>query len=75
MTNGKKITWFQLMWGNFYIQLFAVAIIMLVSQIYYINSFDSWGNFLIGISIPLMMIIMIGYLGFYKYWKEYSRLK
>lgn len=75
MTNEKKLTWFQLMWKNFYIQLFVVAVVALTLEIYYMDSFYSLGGFLIGVAIPISMILMISILGFYKFWKEYNNVK
>lgn len=63
----KKPTWFSLMWSNNYIQLFALAIafliLLIVKEVYLL------------IPLPALMMIIIGYKGFYQYWKEYNRIQ
>lgn len=68
----EKITWFELMWNNFYIQLFAIAVIMLVGLIidYKRTQYVPKGWFFVALSIPIMMIIGIAYFGFYKFWLD-----
>jgi len=64
--NEKKPTWFSLMWSNNYIQLFALAIafliLLIIKELYLL------------IILPVLMMIIIGYNGFYKFWKNYSKL-
>jgi hypothetical protein len=75
MTDEKKLTWWQLMWKNFYIQLFALAIVFLAGVIIKSDSFYSLAGLIIGLAIPIGMMIMISYFGFYKFWREYNNLK
>ena len=72
---NKDITWFQLMWKNFYIQMFIIAIIALVVEFYFIDSFYTLTSFIVGISIPIFMILIISYLGFYRYWQDIKKMK
>lgn len=72
--NQKEgITWFQLMWKNSYVQLFALAVVFLVVEIMFMDEFYTMGGFYIGISIPIGMMAMISIFGFYKFWKEYNK--
>lgn len=73
MTDEKKLTWWQLMYKNAYVQLFALAIAFLVVMLICKDEFYTEGGFYIGISIPIGMMVMISILGFYKFWKEYSK--
>lgn len=73
MTDEKKLSWFQLMWKNSYVQLFALAVVFLVVELICMDEFYTYGGFIIGISIPIGMMVMISILGFYKFWKEYSK--
>lgn len=61
----KRDTWFSLMWSNNYIQLFILAIafliLLVVKEVYLL------------IPLPILMMIVIGYNGFYKFWNDYSK--
>lgn len=71
--NAKdQLTWWQLMWKNGYVQLFGVAIAFLVVELICMDEFYSWGAFIVGISIPIGMMVVIAVLGFWKFWKQYS---
>jgi hypothetical protein len=63
------------MWKNLYIQLFALAIAFLVEIIIENDLFYSLGGLIAAFVIPIGMMAMISYLGFYKYWKEYNRIE
>ena len=80
MANEKKeleYTWFQLMWKNFYIQVFILAIVFLVGVLYmefYTDySFYSLAAFLVALAIPIGMMVLIGYKGFYQFWNDYKK--
>ncbi len=75
MANEKKLTWFKLMWKNFYIQLFVLAVAFLIGVFVEIDSFYSISGLIIAFAIPIGMMIMIGYLGFYKFWRYYNNIK
>ena len=80
MTDKKELeyTWFQLMWKNFYIQLFVVAIIAIIGLFYYeffVEPFYLLGGFLVALAIPIGMMILIGYKGFYQFWNDYKQGK
>ena len=75
MAYDKKLTWFQLMWQNGYIFTFSLAIAFLTAAIILKDTFYSLGGFLIGISIPIGMMIIIGYKGFYQFWNDYKQGK
>lgn len=72
---SEKLTWFQLMYKNFYIQLFITAIVFLVVELIFRDEFYSDHSFYVGISIPIGMMVLIGYFGFFKFWREYSKTK
>lgn len=66
-TNGDHSfkNWFKIMWKNFYIQLFCLA---LAFTIYGFIDLDGTG--LLVLLIPIAAMTAIAYLGFYKFWKE-----
>lgn len=70
----EQTTWFELMWSNFYIQLFVIAIVLLVGLIidYRKTKYIPKGWFLAALSIPIMMIIIISYFGFYLAWENFK---
>jgi hypothetical protein len=70
-----QLTWFQLMWMNSYIQLFGVAIVFLVAEIYFWDTFFSLGGLIVGLAIPIGMMILIAYKGFYQFWNDYKNGK
>jgi hypothetical protein len=65
--------WFKLMWGNNYIQLFILAIAFLIGEFYWMDTFYSLGGFIAGISIPIGMMILISYKGFYQFWSDIKK--
>lgn len=73
--SDEGLSWRQLMWKNFYIQLFIIALAALVGEFYLIDSFYSFGGFILGISIPIGVMILIAYKGFYQFWRQYSKGK
>lgn len=66
-TNGDHSfkNWFKIMWKNFYIQLFLLG---LAFTIY--GFIDLEGTDQLLLIIPILAMIAIAYLGFYKFWKE-----
>jgi hypothetical protein len=73
--NKPQLTWFQLMWKNWYIQLFATAIIFILGELYvnfFVEPFYSIGGVIVGFGIPIGMMIMIAYKGFYQFWNDYT---
>ena len=65
MENFKK--WFKLMWNNYYIQLYLLAIILLIFVIKDYNNITGFGYV---ITIPILMMGLIIYKGFYLHWKK-----
>lgn len=63
----NKLTWFRLMWKNWFIQLFVVGLTILIAS-FFLPDLGLPGG-IIGAAI----CIIIGYWGFYKFWKEYSK--
>ncbi len=59
--------WFKLMWANAFIQLFLGSIVLGI--IILTAKFDEASSYL-SILIPIAMFIMIGYKGFYQFWKD-----
>ena len=70
----KKLNWWQLMYQNNYLQLFGLAILFLTGCIVEYNTFTLSG-FIILISIPVIMMIVIAYKGFFQFWRDYSNSK
>lgn len=73
--NDDRLSWRQLMWKNFYIQLFVIALVNFIGEFYLMDTFYSLGGFLVGISLPAGIMILIGYFGFYRFWHQYSKEK
>lgn len=59
--------WFEIMWKNKYIILFIVAIAGLIGCLI-------TGLYWVAI-IPVLMMIFIGYKGFYQYWRDLQQNK
>ena len=72
MKNFKK--WFNLMWRNRYIQLFAMFIGMFIMILSEYHLFDTMSLFLITISIPVLGMCAIAYFGFYRFWNQIKHL-
>lgn len=62
--------WFQIMWQNFYIQLFLIAIAFLLIVIWQVNNFNSLGGFITMLCLPIAIMIIIAYKGFYQFWND-----
>ena len=74
--------WFKIMWKNTYIQIFVVALILLIVEIIFYEEvvdmfYDAASDgvpqammAVIGIIIPITLVITTAYLGFYKFWKK-----
>ena len=76
--NGKakpQLTWLQLMNKNGYIFYFAVALAFLIIELYLWDSFYSLSGLIIGLAIPIGIMTMIAYKGFYQFWSEYKNGK
>lgn len=61
------------MWKNGYIQLFVVGLAIFIGILCYADAIiitSSAGWFFVLLSIPSLMMIAIGYLGFYRFWKD-----
>lgn len=76
--------WFSLMWGDGWIQVFLIASTALGLEIYYsggildllssISTEDGRSGLLFAVSgllVPIIVIVLISYKGFYKFWKAY----
>lgn len=57
--------WFNAMWKNFYIQLFAIAIVALVYLFNKLDTDQRWFCFL-----PVLIMVVVSYFGFYRYWMK-----
>lgn len=67
--------WFKLMWGANYIQVFFLPVGFLVAMFYYRKELnESPGAWWLAL-IPIVVIIIICYLGFYKFWQNNKHLK
>lgn len=76
--------WVKIMWQNRYIQLFLVGLVLALLELFNIELGislwqavygDLFGQIMtiLGISIPWLMMLSIGYFGFYKFWKELTK--
>lgn len=76
--------WFKIMWQNRYIQLFTIALILAILELCNLNLgisliYSLYGDLfgqimtILGFSIPWLMMIIIGYFGFYKFWKGLTK--
>ena len=82
MTDEKKLTWWQLMFKNGYVQLFPIAVLVFVVGIaiwntaYFVGvpftDYEFNGAWF-AIVIGALMIFLLAYKGFYQFWKEYSK--
>ena len=57
--------WFKIMWLNRYIQLFIVSLLILFLMIFKLNGEELWA-----LLLPISMMVVIGYKGFYQFWKD-----
>lgn len=73
MTEEKKLTWMQLMWRNFFVQLFILAAVFLGIEIAFYDEFYSVSALYIGISIPIGIMVLIICNGFIKFWNSYKK--
>jgi len=84
-TNGDQSfkNWFKIMWKNKYILLFLVALTGFVFELIYFKDViamvtdaanaDGVGFGILagfGLSLPALMMIVIGYKGFYQFWND-----
>jgi membrane protease YdiL (CAAX protease family) len=71
----EKLSWFKIMWRNFYIQIFVIAltgiIICIVQRDNYYDPFGFWA--MIGIFSGMLLSVSI--LGFWKFWKYLKKLE
>jgi len=72
MTEEKKLTWIKLMWQNNFINLFIFAVALLIAEIVEKNTFYSQTAFWLSLIIPLSMMAIIIYKGFYQAWRDYK---
>lgn len=75
MKDGKKLSWFKIMWENHYLQLFSIFVSGLIGIICSVNAFNSLAGFYFMCGIMVAGMLLIGYLGFYKFWKELKQLE
>lgn len=57
--------WFEIMWDNGYIPLFAVAAIAFSTVFLTLQGSDLWISVL-----PAAVMVLIAYKGFYQFWKD-----
>lgn len=74
--------WIKLQWGNSYLQLFILALVLLVLELINLKTVVGWvvdawydgymAAILVGVGtlIPILMILAISILGFYQYWQQ-----
>lgn len=62
--NHSFKSWFKLMWGETYIQLFLLAIAFIIGILCY-------AGLNIILVIPVLSASVIGYKGFYQRWQDY----
>lgn len=59
--------WFKIMWQNFYIQIFVIAVAFFIGIL---TQIDGSFMFYVILAIPVLMMIVIGYKGFYQFWRD-----
>jgi hypothetical protein len=66
-TNGDHSfkNWFKIMWSNSYIQLFVVALVILFLIVFNLSEEELWV-----ILLPISMMVVIVYKGFYQFWND-----
>lgn len=60
--------WFKIMWKNWYIQLFILALLCIVGIVTLYGEKDS--GFYIALVIPIVIMLVISYKGFYQFWND-----
>lgn len=68
--NKTKITWFNVMWSNGYLQTFFMCCLFLGAVIIVKDTFESSIWFYVVLAFLICIISSIAYFGFYKFWKE-----
>lgn len=59
--------WFSIMWKNFYIQLFFIALFA-IGFVFYL--FDNEPEFYIALTVPSLAAVIIVFKGFYQFWQD-----
>ncbi len=67
----KKLSWLKFMWSIYLIQTFTVAALLMGAMIYQKNLFESSTIFYLSLLLPMAIMTVISYFGFYKRWKVY----
>lgn len=57
--------WFKVMWENFYIQLFVIALVFLCIGFF---GLDGWNLLLL--LIPFAILVIVAYKGFWQFWTD-----
>ena len=68
MENFKK--WFKLMWKGFYIQSVVMALAFIYAVYCYRHDFKDAPEGLLILLIPIAVIAVVSYFGFYKFWQK-----
>lgn len=75
MEEKPKLSWFKIMWGNFYIQLVILAALGITYCIVKRDEFYSLFDFWFSVGLLSAIIIVIAILGFWKYWVYLKELE
>ena len=62
---ANKYNWFKVMWSNSYIQLFIVALLVLFLIVFNLSGTELWA-----VLLPISIMVVIAYKGFYQFWKN-----
>lgn len=60
--------WFSIMWKNFFIQLFIIALFAVGLVLYFFD--DKGTEFYIALAVPALAAGIIVFKGFYQFWKD-----
>ena len=60
--------WFKIMWKNWYIQIFIIALSFAASILRFYGERDT--GFYVAMSIPIGVLLVIAYKGLYQFWND-----
>ncbi len=69
-TKSQFRKWFDLMWGNHYIQVFILDLLFMGLITYQLDEFEEPWTIGVAYGIPGLACLVIIYLGFYKFWQD-----
>lgn len=61
--------WFSIMWKNFFIQLFLIAIFA-IGLVVFLFDEERGFDFYLALTVPSLAAIIIAFKGFYQFWQD-----